>query len=386
YMNVNSLGNPILKSINKQPESKSGKEVEPKEPDEVILSGENPADLPASKLDKLFKHQSVKAMNKVDLHRHIEGSLTPEMVLNIAMKHNIVLPTYDLEALKPMVQVTKEDKTLIDFLKKFHVLGKLFVSKEAISDITYDVIQEANKDNVKYLELRFSPSSMAGNPKYGRVLDIRKDVMEGVLEGVKKAASSFDTKVNLTMIASRKLGIDSAMDVLNLAKEYRDKGISSVDLAGDEATYGPDEFVPFFLEAEKSGFYTTGHGAEARGAESALTLKKDGHVDRVGHGVRIYQNPEIEEKAKKEHWTLELCPTSNEQTGAVENFSKDNYPFDRYEKEGINVTINTDDPGVSGITLTGENERVMDLYDYSLKKLEEFNLRAIDAAFISDEE
>ena len=386
-MKINNLRN--QGNIHKAKNKKIKKEIELHRPDEVQLSGTEPGPLqiPGSKLPQVLKHQALKGMSKVDLHRHLEGSFTPEMIINIAKKYDIVLPSRDLESLRPFFQITEKDKTLVDFLQKFKHIGKLFKNKAAVKDLTYQVIQNANRDNVKYLELRFSPFSMAGYKKDdGEQLDVKKDVMEGVFEGVKEASESFDTKVNLIMIASRKRGLKGAMDVLELAKDYKDRGISSVDIAGDEFHFPPEEFTPFFLEAEKEGFYRTGHGSEALGPESADILKNKAHVQRIGHGVRIYQDSKVENQAAGEKWVLELCPTSNEQTGAVEKLDKEHYPLDRYDKKGLKVTINTDDPGVSGIDLTGETELIMDLYDYPLEKMMKFNLQALDAAFLPEEE
>jgi len=408
-MKINNLGNQPVILHDKKIKDERNDAGSLHQIDRVTFSDPDvkPETLPSSKflseMDKMLKHDALHDMSKIELHRHLEGSFTPEMVIKIAKKYNIELPSYDVETLRPYIQVTKDDKDLIAFLTKFNLIGKLFVSKEAIKDLTYEVIAEASKDNVKYLELRFCPLTMAGHGKpYKKTdekadgktedtehkrpqLDLRTDVMDGVLEGIEEARKDFDTNVNLIMIASRKLRADGAMKTLELAKEYRDKGINSLDLAGDEFNYPPEEFVPFFQEAEKAGFYTTGHGAEARGADSANTLKEDGHVDRLGHGLRLFEDPQVEKKAAQEHWVLEQCPTSNEQTLAVKQFDKEHYPFDKYDKEGIVVTVNTDDPGVCNVTLTSENERVMDLYDYSLEKMESLNLRALDVAFISDE-
>jgi len=348
--------------------------------DEVILGNTDVSELPASNLHAMAKHHAIKDMYKVDLHRHLEGSFTPEMIIKIAQKYNIALPTYDPEALRPHVQVTPEDKSLTDFLKKFEILGKLFVSKEALKDLTYEVVKEAAKDNVKYLELRFCPLTMAGcKPGVPPKLDPEKDVMEGVMAGINEAAGSFGITVSPILITSRKLGLEGAMKTLDIADKY---DINSIDLAGDESKYPSADFIPFFKEATKRNKLKTGHGSEAAGPESAHVLMTEGDVDRVGHGTRIFEDPAVEKLAAEEQKVLEMCPTSNEQTFAIKSFDRENFPFDRYDKEGIKVTINTDDPGVCGVTLTGENERVMDLYDYSVEKMQEINLRALDAGFI----
>lgn len=316
---------------------------------------------------------------KVDLHRHLEGSIEPETLISIAKRKGIKLPSYDPAELKPYLQVTDQDKTLLDFIKKFETIGKAFTDKEAIEEITYEAANDASKDNVKYVEFRFSPVYMAS--QYGLK---EKDVINGVLDGVKKAKENFDIDIKLIMIAERQMGHEHAEHVSKLAQEYMDQGVVGLDLANDEFNYPPGPYAEVFRKAKEAGLHITVHAGEAGGADNVRVSVEDLKADRIGHGVRTEQDPKVEQMIKEKGIPLEMCPTSNVQTGATESLEK--HPFKRYYEQDIPVTINTDDPGVSDITLTDDYQKMVNQFGFSIDDVEKFVMNGIDAAFLPKEE
>lgn len=316
---------------------------------------------------------------KVDLHRHLEGSVEPETLISIAKRRDIPLPSYDPVELKPHLQITDQDKTLLDFLKKFDTIGKAFADRDAIEEITYEAVKNANADNVKYMELRFSPLYMASHYKLGE-----DEVMGGVLDGLKKAEKDFDTGVGLIMIVERQMGLEHAAHVEEMAERYKDRGVVGLDLANDEFNYPPGPYAPIFQKAKDAGLSITVHAGEAGGPENVKTSIEDLKADRIGHGVRAWQDPRVEKLVREKGITLEMCPTSNVQTGAAE--SLDSHPFKRYYDQGINVTVNTDDPGVSDITLTDDYNKLVSQFGFSLKDVEQFVMNGIEGAFLPKEE
>lgn len=319
----------------------------------------------------------VEKLPKVDLHRHLEGSFTPEMVLSVARKHHIQLPADTVEGIRPYIQVSPGDKTLLDFLKKFDTIALLFQNKEAIQELTYQVIQDAAKENTMYLELRFAPHYMASKSNMPLT-----DIVDAVLDGIQKARKDFpETRVEPILIAVRHLGPEKAKEAVDLAVE---KGIKNVDLASDELHFPPELFCHVFTEAKKRGLHVTIHAGEARGADSVRTAIECCQAERIGHGVRITEDPAVIKEVKEKHIPLEICPTSNVQTGAVPDW--EHHPVKQFYTMGIPVTINTDDPGVSGITLSHEYLVVMEKYGFSPDDLKKMILNGIDAAFVSDKE
>ncbi len=330
-------------------------------------------------MDQKKMRKFLQEIPKVDLHRHLEGSIKPETLISIAKRKGIKLPSYDPKELKPYLQVTKDDKTLLDFIKKFETIGKAFTDKEAIEEITYEAIGDACKDNVKYAEFRFSPVYMAS--QYGLK---EEDVINGVLDGVKKAKKDFDTDVKLIMIVERQMGVKHAAHVESLAEKYMDKGVVGLDLANDEFHYPPGPYAKVFQKAKAAGLHITVHAGEAGGPDNVRVSIEDLKADRIGHGVRTYQDPEVEKLVREKQIPLEMCPTSNVQTGAID--SLEHHPFKKYYQEGIPVTINTDDPGVSDITLTDDYQKIVNQFGFSIDDVERFIMNGIDAAFLPKEE
>ncbi|MBM3460498.1 MAG: adenosine deaminase [Armatimonadetes bacterium] len=321
----------------------------------------------------------LKAMPKVDLHRHLEGAISPEAFLAAADKYGVELPTRNLEELRPFLQVTKDDKTLLDFLKKFDTIGKIFKSKEAIIDITRAVVNDAAKDNVKYLELRFSPIYMAGT--YGLP---HKDVMDGVVAGMEQGEKDSGINVNLIVIVERQMGEAPARQAELLAEQYQDKGVVALDLANDEFHYPPGPYAQVFQDAKKAGLKVTVHAGEAGGPENVRTSIENLGADRIGHGVRTYQDPAVESLVLDRNIPLEICPTSNIQTGAVETW--DQHPMRSFFEKGLPVTINTDDPAVSGIDLSHDYQEAHERWGLSVKDLQQIGINGVRAAFLPESE
>jgi adenosine deaminase len=315
----------------------------------------------------------------IDLHRHLEGAIEPEVLLKLSRKYGFSLPAADVESLRPHVQVTSEDRTLLDFLKKFEPIGNIFVSRQLIRDLTFYSIQEAARDNVAYLELRFSPIYMASAHK----LDV-EDVMKGVLSGTRTASRKLDTRVNLILIVERQMGLDSAWAVERLAEKYKDRGVVALDLANDEFNYPPGPYAPVFQAARGAGLNVTVHAGEAGGPENIRVSVEQLKAQRIGHGVRAYQDNTVEELLRDAQIPLEMCITSNAQTGAIDRI--ENHPLKKYDDQRIIVTINTDDPGVSGIRLSDEYQRAVRLFSLSARDLHRIILNAVDSAFIPESE
>ncbi|MEW6278991.1 MAG: adenosine deaminase [Candidatus Eremiobacterota bacterium] len=334
---------------------------------------------PLSALDEERLKKLAHDIPKVDLHRHLEGAIEPHRLVEIALKHNLPLPSYDVEQLRPHIQITPTDRGLLDFLKKFEPIGNVFKDKEVIADITYAAVADAHDDNVKYLELRYSPQYMA--KAHNLNLD---DVVTGVFEGMQRAADDFDTKVGLMLIVERWDTMDRAREVEELAVRHQDKGIVALDLANDEVHFPPGPFGPIFQDARKAGLKITVHAGEAgdTAADNVRVSIEQLGADRIGHGVRAYLDPAVEQLAIDKQVVFEMCPTSNVQTDSIEKL--EDHPIRRYHEKGLPVTINTDDPSISGITLSHDVALVAREFDFSLNDLRRMEQNGIDSAFTDE--
>ncbi|MFC1612053.1 adenosine deaminase, partial [Myxococcota bacterium] len=334
---------------------------------------------PLSFLDSARVDAFCRHIPKVDLHRHLEGSLRPQTLLDVAERHGISLPTRDLEELRKLVQVTPEDRTLLDFLSKFGTIGPVFKSRQVIGELTRETIVDAARDNVTHVELRFSPWYMA--EAHG--LDL-EEVIHGVLQGVREASQCCTTSTRLILVVERQMPLGRAEVVERLAEKYADCGVVAIDLANDEHNYAPGPFAQVFRRAKKAGLAITVHAGEAGGAENVATSIHELRADRIGHGVRTCEDPSVQELVRTSGTTLELCPTSNVQTGAVEGL--ESHPLKTYLDVGLKVTVNTDDPEISGITLSGEYSTVIKQFGLSVAEVSQLVTNGVDGAFLAEGE
>jgi adenosine deaminase len=318
------------------------------------------------------------ALPKVDLHRHLEGSLRLETLAEIAEEHGIDLPSYNLEQLRPYVQFTDEEPGFHRFLEKFKLLRRFYTTREAVRRVAYEAVVDAAKDNVKYLELRFSPSALAHAQRFPL-----HEVTEWVIEAVEQAQQETGMLARLLCAVVRHDSYDLAQEVIEVAIAYRDRGIVGVDLAGDEVHYPAAPFAPLFKRAADHGLGITIHAGEAGGAANVREAVEILHAERIGHGIRSIEDANVVRLLRQNNVTLEVCPTSNLQTGAVDNFGL--HPLRDLYVLGVNVTINTDDPSVSDTSLTDEYVVAMLGLGVSLRDVRRCTRNSIRAAFLPPE-
>lgn len=323
---------------------------------------------------------AIHALPKIDLHRHLEGSVRLETLIEIAREYEIEMPEYDIETLRPFVQMMPgETRNSRHFLAKFHTLRQFFRSPEVIRRITREAIADAAADNIKYLELRFTPRALSN------ILECPFDaVIEWVCSAVEQAAADHDIQVRLILSMNRHESVDIGRDVVKAAVAYRDRGVVAIDLAGDEQGFPAAPFRPLFEEAKSAGLGVTVHAGEWAGAPNVREAIEHLCADRVGHGVRVAEDPAMIAWLIERSIVLEVCPTSNVQSGVVEDWPL--HPLARLFRQGVITTINTDDPVVSGITLTNEISLAVEHMAFSLSDVRQTILNAARSAFLPDVE
>lgn len=316
-------------------------------------------------------------MPKIDLHRHLEGSLRLQTLYEIAGQHDLGLKVDSLDALRPHVQITDDPPTHDAFLGKFQVLRHFYRSPEIISRLTYEAVADAALDNVHYLELRFSPQALSRVRGFSL-----EDVTDWVITAVQQASRDFQIQVGLIVTLVRHDPLEQAHRVARVAFDRKDKGIVGLDLAGDEVRYPPAPFTPLFKEAKEEGLGVTIHAGEwasAFGVEQALN---ELYADRIGHGIRTMENSRIVKLVLERRPAFEVCLTSNLQTGVVHQM--DHHPLVDMLDLGLLATINTDDPAVSDLTLTDEYQIAVDVLGLDYQILRTSILTAAAAAFLPE--
>ncbi len=316
---------------------------------------------------------------KVDLHRHLEGSLRLNTLAEIALEHGIDLPSYDIEKLRPYVQVTDDPPDFHRFLSKFKLLRQFYTSKEAVQRIVREAVLDASHDNIRYLELRFNPVALSRVHNFAL-----HDVVHWVMEAVAEVQVESGTRTCLIMQIGREEPLAIADEIVDLAIHHHGPLVRGIDLAGDEARYPAERFAATFTRAHEAGLGITVHAGEATGASSVRAAIEQLHARRIGHGIRAVENSEIVHRLYREQIALEVCPTSNLQTGAVTGLAV--HPLVDLFNLRLRVTINTDDPSISDTTLT--DEYVVAINDVGLPQARIYRAlrNAIEAAFIPEEE
>lgn len=321
----------------------------------------------------------VRALPKVELHRHLEGSLRLETLLSIAMEHNITLPGVDVEGLRPHVQMMpNEPRDWQHFLGKFTVLRRFYRSEQIIKRVAEEVVADAAADNVKYMELRFTPQALNNIMRCQYA-----DVVTWVCEAVRNACARYGIEVNLIVSMNRHESTEIAEEVIEAAIAHIGCGVVGIDLAGQEANYSARPFRALFERAKASGLGITVHAGEWAGPDSVREVVEELGATRIGHGIRAIEDPAMIDLLLELGTVLEVCPTSNVHSGVVSQYA--NHPLVELTRAGVRTTINTDDPLISNITLSDELAAVMDNTPLTLDDLKRQQLTAVRAAFISPE-
>ena len=314
----------------------------------------------------------------VELHRHLDGNVRLETVLELGIQHHLPLPAFDLEGLRPFVQVSAAQPGVMAFIAKFQWLVGVMADYDAVRRIAYENVEDAQRDGIDYIELRFSPWFMA--EVHG--LD-PAGVVAAVVDGTTSGRRDFGVGVNLIGILSRTYGPEIAHKELEALLSQR-QHITALDLAGDEAHFPAEWFAEHFRRARDAGWHITVHAGEIAGPESVWQALRTLGAERIGHALRAVEDPALLEYLAEHAIGVESCLTSNVQTSCVPDYAS--HPLKTFLEHGICATINSDDPGISGITLPNEYNVAAPQAGLSAAQIHQAQENAIKAAFLTEEE
>ena len=315
----------------------------------------------------------------VELHRHLDGNVRIETVLDLARQHGLELPAWTVEGLRPHVQITEREPSLLAFIAKFALLRRVMADYDAVRRIVRENLEDAAREGIDYIELRFSPYFMG--EEHG--LDTA-GVVEAACDALEEARGKIPVKAKLIGIISRHYGPEIGRVELAAAIRCRERGVVALDLAGDEANFPGELFVRHFAEAREAGLRTVAHAGEAAGASSVRQAVLGLKAERIGHGVRAVEDPAVLDLLAERRVPLEVCPTSNLQTSTVRDYRS--HPLPALLRRGLAVTLNTDDPGISGIDLAHEYRVASEELGLSAAELRRLQENAVAAAFLTPEE
>lgn len=314
----------------------------------------------------------MKTPGLIDLHLHLDGSLSVKSVKELAALQNIEIPENEEELLK-LLRINDDCKDLTEYLEKFAFPGMLLQTKEAVALSVYNLQEELKEQRLIHAEIRFAPQLHTHKGLSQR------EVIEAAIEGLNRS----DFSAGLILCCMR--GNDNHeenLETVRLAKDYLGKGVVSVDIAGAEALFPTENFGDLFALAKELEIPYTIHAGEADGPKSVWKALEFG-TKRLGHGVRSLEDPELVEKIVSEGITLELCPTSNIHTCMFPSIEE--YPLRKLMEAGVKVTINTDNMTVSNINLAKEFGKLISAFNLTDEEIKGFARNSVNACFADEE-
>jgi adenosine deaminase len=314
----------------------------------------------------------------IDLHRHLDGSVRLETILDLGRKYNLPLPAWDLEGLRPHVQVVDPQPGVMAFIAKFRCMTEILVDYDTCRRVAYENVEDAIIEGIDYIELRFSPWFMAEKHRLNP-----SGVVEAVVDGVQAGEEDFGVKVSLIGIISRTYGVEAGWKELE-ALLNMDNALRALDLAGDEANFPGELFVEHFYRARERGLQITVHAGESAGPESIWQAINDLGAKRIGHAVRAIEDENLMTTMVERGIGIETSLTSNIQTSTIADYAS--HPLRMFLERGLLATINTDDPGISGIDLRYEYQVAAPAVGLTTDQIHQAQYNALQIAFLSTEE
>jgi adenosine deaminase len=311
-----------------------------------------------------------------DLHRHLDGNIRPSTIWQLSEEFSISLEQQNLEELIQATQIQVKTTDLLAFLQKMELGVSVLASEQACYRVAYENVEDAKRAGLTYAELRFSPVFMA----HAHNLPIAQ-VVDAVVAGCKAGSKEYGVPVNLIGILSRSYGEATCYQELQALLRAKDD-IVALDLAGDEKGFPAIRFKEHFKLARDAGWNITVHAGEADGPQSIWQAIDELGATRIGHGVAAREDVGLMDFMANNGISIECCLTSNFQTGACTDIAQ--HPIKTFIENGIVVTLNTDDPGVSGIEIADEYKLAREVVGLTPEQLAQIQLNGIEVAFVED--
>ncbi len=313
---------------------------------------------------------------KAELHVHLDGSLRPATLIDLAAARGVALPAHDARTLAERM-VMRGAADLEEYLRAFQLTLAVMQDAEAIERIAYELAEDHARENVRWLEVRFCPGLCTGHGLEA------SEVLDAALAGLARARGVHGLQSAVIVTALRTLPAASSLEMAELAVAYRDRGVCAFDLAGAEAGHPVHDHLEAVRVARGSGLPITIHAGEAFGPASIREALELGGATRIGHGTRLTDDPGLLGDVRDAGVVLEVCLTSNVQTRAAESYAA--HPLRRFYDEGVRVSLCTDNRLMSGVSLTDEYAHARDALDFGWDELVQVARTGFAGAFAPTE-
>jgi adenosine deaminase/aminodeoxyfutalosine deaminase len=311
----------------------------------------------------------IRSLPKAELHLHLEGSVTPQTLVELRQRHGKKSTLAEAESLY-------QYKDFIGFLMAFKTLTEDLQTPDDYELIAYRLLEQLKAQNVLHAEVYVSVGVCLW-----RKLDFDA-IFEGLERGRQRGEEDFGISLLWIFDAVRQFGPGAAQDVFELAAKYRDRNVAGIGIGGDEQKAPPELFREQYKYAAGQGLRLTAHAGESAGPESIWGALNLG-AERIGHGLTAGQDPELIEELAQRQIPIEICLTSNLRTACCGKISE--HPMRAYFDHGLMLTLNTDDPAMFGTTLTREYELAQTEFAFSDDHLRELARNSFEASFLPAE-
>jgi len=324
--------------------------------------------------DSAFLERLVATIPKVELHLHVEGAIPFETLLRLIHKKEPGSPIKTLEDLQEKFRYTD----FPHFLEIWRWKDSFITDEGDFEEIAYQVLRDLSTQNVKYVEAFYAPGS------YQQQGLSVQGITEALIAGKEQAYQDFGIRCELIIDLIRNHGQEKGLRYLNDVTPYLGKGVIGIGLGGPEHDFPADPYADLYQEAKQRGFRLTAHAGEAAGAHSIWAAVEKLDAERIGHGLRAYEDPELISLLKERQIPLEMCVVSNVKTGVCETIEA--HPIKRYVHEGLMVTVNSDDPVMFHTSINMEYRVLLQNLDFTIDELKRLSLNGIEASFLAREE
>ena len=315
----------------------------------------------------------LRQLPKAELHCHLDGSLRPDTLIDLAREHRVQLPRDTPEELAEYMRVD-DAQSLEDYLRRFDVTISVLQSEEALERVAYELAEDAAEDGVRYIEVRNAPLL---NVVQGLTL---VQAVEAPLRGLRKAENDFGITARFIVCGLRQFPPESSLEMAQLAVEFKSEGVVGFDLAGGEKGNPASRHAEAFRYAREHNLAVTVHAGEGDGAESVREAVHICGANRIGHDTRLIEDPDLTQYVNDRRIALEVCLTSNVQTRVADSYAM--HPVREYFDRGLNVTLNTDNRLMSATTLTDEYVYAAEHLGFTVEELAGIALNGFESAFL----
>ncbi|KUO07441.1 adenosine deaminase [Streptomyces sp. DSM 15324] len=329
----------------------------------------------------------IRRLPKAVLHDHLDGGLRPATVVELAAAIGHTLPTTDADELAAWYFEAANSGDLVRYIATFEHTLAVMQSREGLLRVAEEYVLDLAADGVVYAEVRYAPEL---NVKGGLTLnEVVETVQEGLAAGMAKAAAA-GTPVRVGTLLCGMRMFDHVREAADLAVAYRDAGVVGFDIAGAEDGFPAADHLDAFEHLRRESVPFTIHAGEAHGLPSIHQALQVCGAQRLGHGVRITEDIVDGKLGRLAGWVrdrriaLEMCPTSNLQTGAATSIAE--HPITALKDLGFRVTVNTDNRLVSGTTMTREMTLLVEQAGWGVEDLRTVTVNALKSAFIPFDE